>query len=145
MLNFYIGSENLPKDMPLVTNIDLEFKLVWLRGYDIEKSLIAEIEKGKYENTQMWFNRFGIKCYPDYLSTGTKTAICAYAEENKVFYGGGIGENVLDLIFREGHGNFYYKSKLDILLNEDVIDLRTDITVNGESCDYSRLLEVLVW
>lgn len=132
MINVYIGKENLPVGGKIVSDVESRFDLIWFTGDDIEKSVVKEIEKGEYVDTNTWIDRFGYKREPSDISNGSKTVICATKDTSSIYLGEEMGVNALDLFFREGSGNIYFPSKIDVDLDVNVLIIRKDLYVNGK-------------
>lgn len=141
MINVYVGKENLPSDKKLILDVEESFAYIWFTGDKIEKSAVREIEEGEYIDTDTWLDRFGYKRRPDEISNGSKVLICTKKNQECVYLGEEMGENAIDLFFREGYGNIYFNSPVNIDLDLSVLALRGNIFINGKEYESEDDLE----
>lgn len=142
-LHIYIGKENLPEDKEFILDNENYFAFSGITDCDFSRYVIKEIEQGEFINTMFFRDRFGGQLYIDCLSTGSKTLLNIYNNEDKVFYGGEMGDNALELLSILRNGNIYF----DNMRSNDLLGIpfQKGIYVNNIFCaDYDAVEEVLV-
>lgn len=80
-----------------LTDIEKEFKLIKLKGTNIEKELIRIIDKGTWNDEKSFIDRFGFKLHNSELSTGCKAALVV-ANTDKLINLRECGLNAVDAI-----------------------------------------------
>ena len=74
MLRIYIGSiENAEE---IIKDIEMHFDTIKVRGTELDRMMIREIDGGEYFDETSFIDRFGCKLYTTELSTGCKAALC---------------------------------------------------------------------
>lgn len=107
MVTIYIrGIDEIPKDISVVDDVELEFNFVDLKGSDTVRGLIKQIEHGEWLNNESFIDRFGYKLWMDSMSTGCKAALVAACEPTKAINLRECGYNARDAIvlsLKDGH------------------------------------------
>jgi hypothetical protein len=139
MLNIYIGEDNIPSNLKIVYDNEIEFMLIGLNDSEECKRILREIETAEYIDNSSFNDRFGYKLYSDMLSTSTKTLINIVSNTSSVFFGGELGANARHLLMTLREGNVFFRSGYDKLCYEGVA-----VMVNGICCNsYIELEEAL--
>jgi len=105
-LNIYFeGVDKLP-DIPIERDVEVLFMTIHMDGCEYDKAMLQNIEKGQYVDDMCFADRFGRILWRQYLSTGTKAALCLYHAPDVLIWGGEIGRNALaEMIKYCPHGN----------------------------------------
>lgn len=74
MLKVYVDA--VPDDEIIVRDIEKHFDTIRLKGSELDRALIKEIDNGEYYDEISFIDRFGCKLYTTELSTGCKAALC---------------------------------------------------------------------
>lgn len=82
MLKVYI--DTIPDEKNIIRDIEKHFDTIRLKGSDLDKLLIKEIDNGEYYDETSFIDRFGCKLYTTELSTGCKAALCVANTSDKV-------------------------------------------------------------
>lgn len=94
MLILYVEKPGLE----IVNDVEKEFDTLKLKGTATEKRLIEKIEKGKWNDSDSYIDRFGFKLRISDMSTGCKAALCVANLPEKVINLRECGLNARDII-----------------------------------------------
>lgn len=120
MLEFYIGKENLPKDIPFIYDVESAFPFVIIRGSDFQKRVISEIDNGSYNNNKTFIDRFGLPLRYDCLSTGSKAILLLDSKKDAIINMTECGDNVLGLLEYIEDGKLFFSDRsFEIPFNKD--------------------------
>ena len=81
-----------------VTDVEMLFKQIKIRGTIEECTVISKIEQGKYNDENSFIDRFGYKLYLSELSTGCKAALCVLNRPDILINLIECGINAVDVI-----------------------------------------------
>lgn len=141
-LHLYTDLEFIPKDMELIRRNDDFFNVYTSLQNDIyTNKALHEIEQAEYNSTDTFISRvkrFGA-LFKQFISTGTKTVLNIYYNQDKCFDIAECGDNAIEFLLRYGEGS---------ILVTHTFQIPTDITeiyVNDREIitDADRLSEVL--
>lgn len=130
MLNILIDEYFNRGGTDIVTDVEKEFSTLTIQGTNIDKILIEKIEKGRYNDSISYIDRFGYKLHIDDLSTGCKAALCVANLPNKIIDLIECGNNARDAIIR-------YCSNGNIIIRDNGLTIstingtETRVTMNG--------------
>lgn len=97
MLTIYIDKVNKNK-LDIVKDVEKEFMQLKIKGTEIEKKILMEIEQAQYNDSQSFIDRFGFKLHWTELSTGCKAALCVVNRPDKIIDLIECGNNARDII-----------------------------------------------
>ena len=100
MLNILVDGYFDRADKSIIVDVEKEFAKLQIRGTDIDKVLIEKIEKGQYNDSISYIDRFGYKLHLDDLSTGCKAALCVINIPDRVIDLLECGCNARDAIIK---------------------------------------------
>lgn len=98
MLKIIIADSNIAFKQELVMDVEKEFSKLKITGNAIDKLLIEQVEKGKYNDINSYIDRFGYKLHYDDMSTGCKAALCVVNLPDKIISLAECGHNARDII-----------------------------------------------
>lgn len=136
MLNIYLTDDftknNLPK--PFIIDVDNEFELISIQGTPEQRALISEIDEGRYLDDQSFLDRFGVRLYLSYLSSGCKAGLLASCLPDKIVNGIECGHNARDSIIRTLHsGSIYlFYDGISIAYPDPNVDFPIDVCLNDK-------------
>lgn len=110
-------------------NIEGLFSSINLTGNAKEKRVIELIEKGKYNDSASFIDRFGVKLPISELSAGCKTALCIINNPNIEIDTQECGINAVDVIvslLREGNIAIQDRDITFVDYDGDTIDVQLD-------------------
>lgn len=99
MLHIYFR-ELFDREENIIIDSEVAFRLITLRGTNLERTLISEIEQGSYVDSAFFIDRFGYKLPISELSTGCKTALVVANSPDRVVDLAECGNNARDAIIR---------------------------------------------
>lgn len=99
MLHLFIKDKGTC-ELPVVNDVDLEFKRIALSDTPLNRLLIEKIEQGKYYDPYYYIDRFGVKLDIDNMSSGCKAALCVANINDKVINLIECGINARDAIYQ---------------------------------------------
>lgn len=140
MLNIYIGEENLPKDMLLVTDADAAFGAVDMCGTEFQRRVLHTVELGEYYDTKRFIDRFGCQLHYTNMSTGSKTLMLVEALPDRIISCDECGENALGMLTYLSSGNIFLPRRSIALPWE--VDCA--VTCNGRVWERISLLNDLI-
>lgn len=143
-LHLYVGENNLPTDKEFILDNENFFEFSGVTDCAFSRRIIQELEEGTFIDTIFFRDRFGGQLYINCLSTGAKTLFNIYNNQDKIFYGGEMGDNALALLGELNEGNVYFnESRKDDILD---ITFSSNVYINDVLCTtYEAMEEVLLW
>ncbi len=112
MLEFYIGEENLPKDVPFIFDVEAAFPLVSMTGTDLQRKIISDVDKGEYRDERTYIDRFGCPLPYMCLSTGSKALLLLDSKKDKIINMSECGDDCLVLLSYISDGKLYFNCRL---------------------------------
>lgn len=134
MLNIYVGEENLPKDKELIMDNEAYFAFVDTSDNSFIRRVLETVEQGSYLSEDSFIDRFGYKLPIDYISSGSQTLLNIYSHPDKLFYGGEIGMNALEVLMFLKDGNVYFEIPFNGIPEPEGEDPYEKVSVNGIVC-----------
>lgn len=158
MLTLYVDTIN-DSDLEIIHDVEKAFTQIRLTGTDVEKELIQLIDKGSYNDSNSFIDRWGYKLYLSELSTGCKAALCVISNPDKLVDLIECGNNARDIIIsrcKTGNVLMYdngitfrkYSDNIQVVLDEYLITtvdrlnyymfnerpFKPDLTMGGIKC-----------
>lgn len=119
MLHLYMGEENLPKDIPVIWNVEAAIPLVVFSGTPFQREVLREVEHGEYYDSTRFVDRFGGLLYYTDMSTGSKAVMEVEAIKDRVINCNECGENALCMLSHLTEGHVFLSGR-DIGLQWDI-------------------------
>lgn len=128
---YFDKGESLP-DLPFKSNVETLFMTVQLDGCEYDKKILKYIEEGEYFSNIKFVDRFGCLLMRDYLSTGSKAALCLYHLPDVLISGVEMGCNAIAEVARHcDRGNLVLPSG-GCYIECDLEDEQIDIICRGK-------------
>lgn len=141
-LHLYTDLKFIPKDMELIRRNDDFFNVYTSLQNDLyTNKALHEIEQAEYNSTDTFISRvkrFGA-LFKQFISTGTKTVLNIYYNQDKCFDTAECGDNAIEFLLKYGEGSILVTHIFQIPTNI------TEIYVNDREIitDADQLSEVL--
>ncbi len=137
MLNLYVDKEVQNRQVnitiPIVNDVEAEFRKIELTGSEIENKLIQQIDKGKFKNKLQFIDRFDQVLPTKFLSTGCKAALVALHTKDKLINLDECGFNARDIIIRTlKDGNVMIRfPDVTFAWPANIDDMQIDVQIDG--------------
>lgn len=129
-LNIYVHNSDFTDNSNFVKDVELAFKSIKIQRSSFNVDAIRTIDKGVYNDSTSFIDRFGFKLYLDDLSTGCKAAICANSLPDAVVNTIECGINALSFIVTNcKSGNILVSNESLIFTGESSAII--DVVFNG--------------
>jgi len=127
-LRIYRSEEEMPENMDLVDYNDIFFDGTELKGTDMVRCILKEIDKAEYasEDTFIGRDRTLGKINKQHLSTGCKTLLNVVQNPDKCFDVIECGQNVLSLLHYIKEGNILWKNPILHFVGDAECDIEID-------------------
>ena len=96
MLKIFI--DEIPSKENIVIDLEKQFDSIEIKGNELDKELIKEIDQGEYIDNTTFVDRFGNRLYMSELSTGCKAALCVANSTDEIIDLKECGLNARDTI-----------------------------------------------
>lgn len=98
VLTIYLEKDAVDKKKELIIDVEQGFKSIKLKGTDLDKKIINEIDQAKWNDSHSFIDRFDYKLYMSELSTGCKAALLVSNKPEAVINIRECGLNARDTI-----------------------------------------------
>ena len=99
MLNIFIGDKDIPNKELIIKDIEAFTPIIMLTDCAFVKSVIEDIEEGKYFDTRLFTDRTGGNLFGCNMSTTSKLLVSIYNHPELIFLCDELGENGLSFLF----------------------------------------------
>ncbi len=120
MLHIYVGDydeTDIVKQENFVYDVEAAFAKLKLKGTDLERKALKELEQAQWLDGLSFLDRFGYKLYNRYISTGCKTALLVINCPDCIVNAVEAGFEVRDFIIKYCKEGAIYLSSMDVTIN----------------------------